>query len=341
MIVCLVPYLSQYGGIQTFAKTTKRFLKGKFDIQLFDWWLPQSFTGLLLKTRIPWKKNRIIKRAGLVHFWDPLTAIGFEKTDFIVSCHGKEILPANLKSFEKKALKKVFNKAKAIHVNSKFTQRLLLKTFPFIPKEKIELIYPGVDFSKKRKKEVKKKKKLIIGTLSRFNPRKNILNIIDALDIIKEKHKLVFKYLLIGKGMEQEKIVARLKKARFEWCYWKDISEKEKLTKFYSQIDIFVLPTQSLTDDVEGFGIVYLEANSFGIPVIASRVDGVKEAVKENVSGIFTDPKDPDKIAQSIYQLSTTSKKYQQSAKRWAQNFSFKKTALKLEKLYEKFYSNK
>lgn len=335
MIVYVVPYLNEYGGTQTFAKTVKNSLKNKFNIQLLDWELQDSIFSLIVKTTLLKLKNKIIRKAKVIHFWNPLTAIGFEKTNFIVSCHGKEILPINLKDYEKKALKNVFNQARAIHVNSQFTKKLLAKVFPFVSKKKISLIYPGIKLPKLKYR--KKQKKLIIGTLSRFNPRKNIVNIIRALNILKKDYQLNFKYLLVGKGIEEEKVFSQLRKVRFEWRHLKDISEKEKITKFFSLLDIFVLPTLSLDNDVEGFGIVYLEANSFGIPVIASKVDGVKESVKENISGVFTNSKNPEKIAQSIFQLSKRRRKYRQSARKWTQKFSFKKTVAQFDQLYSRF----
>ena len=49
----------------------------------------------------------------------------------------------------------------------------------------------------------------------------------------------------------------------------------------YVLADIFVLTPEDDPVDIEGFGIVYLEAQSAGLPIIASRVGGVPEAVGE------------------------------------------------------------
>ena len=70
----------------------------------------------------------------------------------------------------------------------------------------------------------------------------------------------------------------------------------------------------NLRNSVEGFGIVYLEANSYGIPVVASKTGGVSDAVKQNVSGIFAEPTSPEDITKKIlYILKNRDKFYNSS----------------------------
>jgi glycosyltransferase involved in cell wall biosynthesis len=60
-----------------------------------------------------------------------------------------------------------------------------------------------------------------------------------------------------------------------------------KLPELYASHDIFVMPTTKTTTDREGFGIVYLEAGLFGLPVIATRQPGVDEAVVDEETGLL------------------------------------------------------
>jgi phosphatidylinositol alpha-1,6-mannosyltransferase len=55
--------------------------------------------------------------------------------------------------------------------------------------------------------------------------------------------------------------------------------------------------------DIEGFGIVYLEANLFGKPVIAGRSGGVEDAVVHEYSGLLVDPNRPAEIADAIVRI--------------------------------------
>ena len=59
--------------------------------------------------------------------------------------------------------------------------------------------------------------------------------------------------------------------------------------------DIFAMPGRG-----EGFGIVYLEAMACGIPVVASKADGSRDAVRDGQLGILVDPDNPEEIVKGI-----------------------------------------
>jgi len=61
------------------------------------------------------------------------------------------------------------------------------------------------------------------------------------------------------------------------------------LAAAYRRADLFVMAPFEVESSFEGFGIVYLEANAYGLPVLASKVGGIPDAVKEFRSGWFVD----------------------------------------------------
>ncbi len=79
------------------------------------------------------------------------------------------------------------------------------------------------------------------------------------------------------------------------------ISPEEKF-ECYARCDIFALAT-----DYEGFGLIFLEANSFGKPVVATSVGGVPEAVQHGVSGLLVEPDNSQVLADAIIRLLTDS----------------------------------
>jgi len=89
-----------------------------------------------------------------------------------------------------------------------------------------------------------------------------------------------------------------------------ELSEEKKINEFYPFIDVFVLSPFELPNDVEGFGIVYLEANAYGIPVVASKTGGVPDTIKENVSGVFADPTNPEDIAEWGAEMQRTCREF-------------------------------
>lgn len=72
----------------------------------------------------------------------------------------------------------------------------------------------------------------------------------------------------------------------------------QDLVALYRQADIFILPSR-----YETYGMVLLEAMSFGLPIIASTIPSAKQIIKDQVNGIFFENNDPDSLAQAIHQL--------------------------------------
>lgn len=62
---------------------------------------------------------------------------------------------------------------------------------------------------------------------------------------------------------------------------------KDELLKCYADADLFVLASRATSRDVEGFGIVYIEASASGVPVICSAEGGATDAVEEGWNGII------------------------------------------------------
>ena len=74
--------------------------------------------------------------------------------------------------------------------------------------------------------------------------------------------------------------------------------EGKNLAAAYRQADIFVLPSL-----VEGYGLVLLEAMSFGLPVVTTKVGGIPEIVSDGVEGILIPPRDEKALANAIAEL--------------------------------------
>jgi phosphatidylinositol alpha-1,6-mannosyltransferase len=66
------------------------------------------------------------------------------------------------------------------------------------------------------------------------------------------------------------------------------------LRRCYRECDLFVLPNRSVGRDVEGFGIVLLEAQACGKPVIAGRSGGTKDAMVHGKTGLLVDCQNPE-----------------------------------------------
>ena len=77
----------------------------------------------------------------------------------------------------------------------------------------------------------------------------------------------------------------------------------EQLVGLYQIADVVVLPVLPARDDVEGFGIVLLEAAAAGRPTVATRVGGIPDAVAHGEGGILVGPGDYEEMTQSLITL--------------------------------------
>jgi phosphatidyl-myo-inositol dimannoside synthase len=88
-----------------------------------------------------------------------------------------------------------------------------------------------------------------------------------------------------------------------EHVRWLGAVSAAELVQLYALCDVVVLPVLDLEFDVEGFGMVALEAAAAGKPVVATRVGGVPDAVKDGMSGILVEPGNYKSLSEAIISL--------------------------------------
>ncbi|MGV1019140.1 glycosyltransferase family 4 protein [Empedobacter falsenii] len=140
----------------------------------------------------------------------------------------------------------------------------------------------GIDISK-FKPESKSNPNFVIGYVGRLSKDKGINELIDAWKLFQSRHNNVYLHL-IG-PFDDRDLISDETKTYIETN--KTIIHYGLVTNtapFYNEMNVFILPSYR-----EGFGMVILEASASGIPVITTRKTGCINAIKENVTGIYTD----------------------------------------------------
>jgi len=74
----------------------------------------------------------------------------------------------------------------------------------------------------------------------------------------------------------------------------------DHLARLYRGSDLFVMPNVPVENDMEGFGIVLLEAAQCGTPAIAARLEGIQDVITDGVNGHLVTPKDPEAFVEAI-----------------------------------------
>ena len=126
---------------------------------------------------------------------------------------------------------------------------------------------------------------LVLGCISRFVPRKGHLRVLAAAERLRSEG-MPASVLLAGQGRLEARIRRRAARSPVPARVESDVPW-ERLPDLYRSCDIFVMPCRSrrLGLEVEGLGIVYLEASATGIPVVAGTSGGAPETVLPGVTG--------------------------------------------------------
>ena len=276
-------------------------------------------------SRTSWRVNKEIKRfkPEIIHFavepyalMLPFLNIGTAKT--VLTIHGTySTMPWLLESFLKRRFcrllsNRTFQKLDKIISVSHFTKRHCLKYFSDLDEKidlnaKIEVISNGIDLSKhsiidlSQKSENKDKRILFVGAVK---GRKGILEAIKALKCYYNNYSKDFIYEIVGQYEQDEyyrEIQKKIKDYNLEdKIFFRGRVSEQELKDYYFKADLFIMLSIPSWRRLEGFGLVFLEANARGVPCLGSVNSGCQEAIKEGISGYSVDPSQPEETALKI-----------------------------------------
>lgn len=146
--------------------------------------------------------------------------------------------------------------------------------------------------------------KKILLSVGRLIERKGIPYFLKNIFLaVKGKYPEII-YLIVGSGNLKNEIEILIKELALENdVYLLENVDNILLNCLYHSSDIFVMPNIPVKGDMEGFGIVLLEASSAGLPVVASNIEGIKDAIIDKQNGFLIDPFDTEKYVKVIVDL--------------------------------------
>jgi phosphatidylinositol alpha-1,6-mannosyltransferase len=233
---------------------------------------------------------------------------------YVVYTYAQEIMDARVPKSKvpNRALGRAFlGHASAIFTLSEFTRGQVLAwgvredRVVRIPLGPAPTIHPTDADVRREKERLGLRDRRIILTVGRLVKRKGQDMTIRALPGVIEKVPEAA-YLIVGGGpMEQSLREETRRLGLGKSVVIAGDAPHDRIGIYYALADVFVMPSRALTDDgdVEGFGLVYLEANAHGKPCIGGRSGGVPDAVLDGETGLLVDPWDPEDIGQAIVRL--------------------------------------
>jgi phosphatidylinositol alpha-1,6-mannosyltransferase len=229
---------------------------------------------------------------------------------YLVYLHGEELCYTESSRELNWMARRILRCAETVIANSRNTEQIALEHWR-LPSHKVRVVHPGVDtnrFLPAPPNRYEREKlgwgdRPVILTVGRLQKRKGHDLLIAALPSIREQIPQVL-YAIVGSGPEHESLmnlVAQLK-LQDHVLFHGDLSD-DQLVPYYQQCDLFVLPNRRLGGDIEGFGMVLLEAQACGKPVIAGNTGGTAEAMDAPRTGTIVACDSVEVLATEIARL--------------------------------------
>ncbi len=333
--------LVNHGPVKVFADKSENFEKydklSKAEIERF------GGIKLLRKYR---KANRVAEyiknnqsiRSIFFDHWKSVEKINVETIKNIPTfclIHSKEINHSKNSGMNKRVLNSI-NKVKYVIANSNFTKNLALNVG--FPKEKIHIIHPGCDSPIKTENNFNIEAENLykdsfpkILTVARLDRRKNHQNILMCIRNLKEKFPKI-KYISVGDGEEKNKLLSLIKELKLEkQVVFLDRADEKLKAALIQNSNLFLMPSIIFKKSVEGFGISFMEAASYGVGSIGGKDGGASDAIQNEKTGLICDGEDINSIYENIIKFfqNDNYKKYGVNALKFSENFMWNKVVKK------------
>ena len=236
----------------------------------------------------------------------------------IALTHGHEVWWARVFPFNM-AMKRIGNSVDNLTYLGEFTRQTISQSLSQNSIDAMVKIAPGIDTSHftpqadatHRRSELGLDGKKIIISVGRLVHRKGQDKLIQALPIILRDIPNAH-LLLVGEGPYRAHLEKSVEKLSLEESVtFVGRIFYDDLPSYLSASDVFAMPSRSrfFGLEVEGLGIVYLEASACAIPVVAGLSGGAPDAVQEGITGLCVDGTNINHIAEAVIHICSDSKR--------------------------------
>ena len=229
---------------------------------------------------------------------------------FICYAHGEELKYAASSRELTWLARRVLRRAAFVIANSSSTRQILADGWR-VPPDRIRLMHPGVDTRQFQPapRDAAARSRLgwggrpVILTVGRLQKRKGHDMMIRALPAIRRQVPDVL-YAILGDGEERHALdqLAR-EQGQFDAVRFHGELSDADLTAAYQQCDLFVLANRQVGQDIEGFGMVLVEAQACGKPGVAGASGGTAESMRIPDTGCVVNCVGPDELAMTVSEL--------------------------------------
>lgn len=232
--------------------------------------------------------------------------------NIVALTHGHEVWWAKLWPFSS-AISFIGRNVDHLTYLGEFTKNEISKALSPKARSKLVKIAPGIDTDHfapdptavQLRRDLGLADKKVLVSVGRLVHRKGQDILIQSMPAVIAKHPTAH-ILMVGEGPYRRDLTKMVEKLKLSDAvtFIGRIQYKE-LPRYIGAGDIFVMPSRSRLAglEVEGLGIVYLEASSCALPVIAGRSGGAPDAVDEGVTGFSVEGTSPSEVSKAIIKL--------------------------------------
>ncbi len=231
----------------------------------------------------------------------------------VILAAGSELMPSKSRwrrEIWKRLLRQVCEAADLVVADSEYTRNLVLKGAPEANAVAIPLAVDHERFFPGDREETKRQlgvaNKAVLLTVSRLHAYKGHDVVLKAIAASSEHTRRNLVYLIAGKGPHQGELERQVRELGLaKQVRFLGFVPEDDLPGLYRASDLFVLCTRELPErqEVEGFGLAFLEAQASGVPVIGTRTGGITDAVKEGEGGWLIKQDDAASLSKFLSQL--------------------------------------
>ncbi len=230
----------------------------------------------------------------------------------VITIHGTYGVIWRERRIDRPLYEAVLRRARMIYPVSNGTARLLRENFgSAIKRTRIEPILNGNDFWKQLPRSQALDRRMpeipTILSVGDVKPRKGYHICVESYGIVKSSLP-ESRYLIAGQVRQNSynaQLQQTIKDRGLADITFLGAIPADELSRLYQESSVFFLAPQQEGLQFEGFGLVFLEAGAYGLPVVATRTGGVPEAVQDGTTGLLAEPGDYQGLAQALLRLLT------------------------------------
>ncbi len=317
-------------------------------------WGLRSWTGLKGYAKAFAALRRVVKaeKVDLVHVGrclpEGVVALAAKRllgVPYLCYVHGEDVSTARDSREHAFLVRRVLKNARLLIANSQNTARVLREDWG-APDEQVRVLHPGADASYFTPAAADRAVRAALGwtgrtvvlTVGRLQRRKGHDMMIQALPAVRRSVPDVL-YAIAGDGDERARLEALAAETGVadRVQFLGEVTD-ERLLACYRQCDLFALPNRQDGTDIEGFGMVLLEAQACGKPVLAGDSGGTAETMQVGRTGRIVDCTRPEPLAAAVVELLTDEaarRRMGRAARDWVvQQFDWPALGRRAERLF-------